>query len=536
LKPFDNRHCDLKLKPANKRLHENAGKCWNRANNEAKELGNQARLYPAFIECHISALRSYLEDIDSACRLVWLSDGNAITAEFIRSVVTQHIFGAIGARMGSIRGELQRYARITGEHNTAGQHHLVQMMNQLQEEFSARYEVEAIELEKSAHWKSAATSVFAVPSAHNSDVTGEVGMLETTKQDGLVGRGIAASKFTESTVNSWRAFHDRYMQLAREEQGRAELTTRGKCLRVMEQLLRASCSYSEHPEGWERGKPGQGPISLLQSQPYGVWNYDSDGISENFRERVRLCVADAGHTLADYPAGTNAEDFWLHRLYHDLLENNSDQLFAASDEGGMILSVCVASATFCSRLEKKALETLTSFPERDAERRNARGPAGFDQSENLRKAISKKNARIEQLERILSQPEANLASLSARNLIEEKQHLAMAVEELRQELSLSEARMTKVVETAVPAPSQRLTLHKRLAGTVSSVAAARRMESYLESKGIGQTEFAVQVGTTDRTLRTFRKTGRVRRDIFEAIAKAMGTTKEALLNLESKSR
>jgi hypothetical protein len=73
---------------------------------------------------------------------------------------------------------------------------------------------------------------------------------------------------------------------------------------------------------------------------------------------------------------------------------------------------------------------------------------------------------------------------------------------------------------------------KRLQSTVTSPIAARRMEAYMESTGIGQTEFAVQVGTTDRTLRTFRQTGKVRRGIFDAIAKAMGTTREALLKPE----
>jgi hypothetical protein len=55
------------------------------------------------------------------------------------------------------------------------------------------------------------------------------------------------------------------------------------------------------------------------------------------------------------------------------------------------------------------------------------------------------------------------------------------------------------------------------------------MEGYIKSTGIGQTEFANLARTTDRTLRAFRKTGKVRRDIFAAIAEAMGTTKEALL-------
>lgn len=73
---------------------------------------------------------------------------------------------------------------------------------------------------------------------------------------------------------------------------------------------------------------------------------------------------------------------------------------------------------------------------------------------------------------------------------------------------------------------------KRLPATIESPMAARRMEAYMESKGIHQSEFGVQLGTTERTLRKFRQTGKVRRDIFDAIAKAMGTTREALLKPE----
>jgi DNA-binding Xre family transcriptional regulator len=117
----------------------------------------------------------------------------------------------------------------------------------------------------------------------------------------------------------------------------------------------------------------------------------------------------------------------------------------------MILSVCVASATFCARLERRALQEST--------------PPGMPEGHNTR------------------QPEPEYPS-------------------------------------------------RRLRATVSSPIAATRMENYLKSKGMGQTDFAATVGTTDRTLRSFRKTGRVRRDILDSIAKHMGTTKEALLRLE----
>ncbi len=81
--------------------------------------------------------------------------------------------------------------------------------------------------------------------------------------------------------------------------------------------------------------------------------------------------------------------------------------------------------------------------------------------------------------------------------------------------------------------SPRLTPPKRLTSMISSPTAARRLEAYLESKPLMDlTDFAIQSHTSDRTLRSFRKTGRVRRDIFEDIARAMGTTPEELLKPE----
>jgi hypothetical protein len=154
--------------------------------------------------------------------------------------------------------------------------------------------------------------------------------------------------------HSWKDFHERFMQLAHEEQGRTDVITNGKTVQMVDKVLRAYYNYKEHPEGWEKGKPEQGRMRLLKTPPHGVWDY-GDGISENFLERVRLCVAEAGRALPDYPKGADSEDFWLHRLYFDLLKNNSDLLFCDSSEVGMVLSLCVASATFCSRLERLAL-------------------------------------------------------------------------------------------------------------------------------------------------------------------------------------
>lgn len=92
---------------------------------------------------------------------------------------------------------------------------------------------------------------------------------------------------------------------------------------------------------------------------------------------------------------------------------------------------------------------------------------------------------------------------------------------------------TEMVDADVPgvigATVPRRTGPERMQSTIECPAAARKLEAYLKSKGLGLTEFATMAGTTDRTLRKFRKTGKVRRSIFVGIATAMGTTKEALL-------
>jgi len=69
----------------------------------------------------------------------------------------------------------------------------------------------------------------------------------------------------------------------------------------------------------------------------------------------------------------------------------------------------------------------------------------------------------------------------------------------------------------------------RLSPMVTAPQAARKLEKYLSDKGVSQTDFAGHAQTTDRTLRNFRSTGKVRKDIFENIAKAMQTTKDDLM-------
>lgn len=234
-----------------------------------------------------------------------------------------------------------------------------------------------------------------------------------------------------SIADRWQGFRENFQALAEEER-RAGAAQKDR-------FLRAHCSYGKHPEVFhEYGRPEYGPYCLLQVPECGLW-FLSDGLNENFRARFDALATRAALELAPEPSAEPL-DFWLHNLWLDLRSNRSRELFAASDEGGVVLRVCEASATFCCRLEKKALETPGAHPQQ--------------------------------------KPKQN----------------------------------------------------ERLKSTVTSPSAARQMEAYLESKAIGLTDFASRVGTTDRTLRAFRRNGKVRRDIFEAIAKQMGITKEALLN------
>lgn len=142
----------------------------------------------------------------------------------------------------------------------------------------------------------------------------------------------------EAQSNRWRDFRDEFEQLAREEEQQAAPEDR---------LLWAHITYNE------KGKPEQGRTCL--------WVLNG-GAGKNFQKRfqdvaVRAARALGAHTgiecdgiLLDWVRPT---DVWLDLLFYELRKNNT-QLCAESTEGRMILSVCVASARFCSQLETEA--------------------------------------------------------------------------------------------------------------------------------------------------------------------------------------
>jgi hypothetical protein len=109
------------------------------------------------------------------------------------------------------------------------------------------------------------------------------------------------------------------------------------------------------------GKPKKRPPGVIRAPENGLWTL-SGGLSVDLQERFRTLAAHAGLALGTRKDG-DPEGVWLHELYSFLRETypgfltpkivNRSSSLRNVDE---IHCVCEASATFCSRLEKQALQ------------------------------------------------------------------------------------------------------------------------------------------------------------------------------------
>jgi hypothetical protein len=151
-------------------------------------------------------------------------------------------------------------------------------------------------------------------------------------------------------AHTWNQFHAKFSGLASEEAKIVRET-------MKDAYLRAYCTYERGAEILhDRANPERGRYCLLQMPECGIWHI-SDGPGENFQERFRTLATRAGLALG-CPEGIAPEDFWLHSLFESMIENRSKLLHCAKrGEGGVILRVCEASATFSARLERNALVT-----------------------------------------------------------------------------------------------------------------------------------------------------------------------------------
>jgi hypothetical protein len=70
---------------------------------------------------------------------------------------------------------------------------------------------------------------------------------------------------------------------------------------------------------------------------------------------------------------------------------------------------------------------------------------------------------------------------------------------------------------------------KRMSRSLGTPAAVKVVTEYLEHRSLTDTHFGNEFNSTDRTVRNFRKTGKMRRSTFEEMARCMGLTVEELL-------
>jgi hypothetical protein len=153
VKPFDEELYALKLQDALvPRMHRDSQERRHKVLAHQREIGQGlAGALSKLVDSDISLIRDYIPEVDRACRETWLSDGNLVTADFVRNLLVHRVFGFIAVREGNCRGNLERFARrcgIGGTHLTPALDHLVRNTNKLKREVSTRYEIEAIELSK----------------------------------------------------------------------------------------------------------------------------------------------------------------------------------------------------------------------------------------------------------------------------------------------------------------------------------------------------------------------------------------------------
>lgn len=82
---------------------------------------------------------------------------------------------------------------------------------------------------------------------------------------------------------------------------------------------------------------------------------------------------------------------------------------------------------------------------------------------------------------------------------------------------------------AVSALSRPRNTPKRLPRSIGTPEAVNAAVEYMQSKGLTETQFGNQFQSTDRTVRSFRRTGKLRRSAFKAMAESMDLTIEELL-------
>jgi hypothetical protein len=175
----------------------------------------------------------------------------------------------------------------------------------------------------------------------------------------------------------WQDFHDGFVKLAEIQQQITRATRKG--------FLQADCNFAD-PEFVPIPKGPWCEVPTLEAAILEL----REGPDEHLKAQLELLATRAGKSLG-CPVGMSPVKFWLWNLFLHLRKMKSKHLYAPillvqigdnpqSDflkplagltfyrEGGTITNVCVASAIFCSWLEKKVLETSASVQKQLHER------------------------------------------------------------------------------------------------------------------------------------------------------------------------
>jgi hypothetical protein len=252
------------------------------------------------VDGQLALLGEWLEGVDRICREVWQTQGEAITPEFVREILVPEAMTLIGAREGTIKYVVAAAAQRTHFEDPHGaQRRLAMAVGKLKADVNNHYEIEARELE----YRSALTEGYRA--RHRLQHHSQSIYAKSRRQSwvGVNGKSFITDSCSSQTRRS--GLNERRQKI-------------GCCTPTA--ITRNIRRYGEKRESLGRA------FSVCSRAPEtGLWML-SDGVSENFLERVRTLAARAGVTLGS-PRDTDPEDFWLHRRYLDSLGNNGDQLF-----------------------------------------------------------------------------------------------------------------------------------------------------------------------------------------------------------------
>jgi hypothetical protein len=418
-------------------------------------------------------LREWLRRVDRIAREVWQTQGEPITPEFVRDILVPEALTLIGARESAIKGMLTRTRR---EGPYPAQHHLALEIRKLKTEVANRYEIEAREFE----YKTA-----------------------RAERDGAKS------------------------QLDWKSQKRSRVSIPPPVQPVNTSLTVLTAVRAEGGEKKQEKKQStQLPANLRHAgDPVDGNPFPADDVRHKIWQKATLNAEEEvcrvnSEFLKRSPTGQQGFVEWLRQGK----VASAAQYFAAST-----LALCVAKFDIWAKRGIQIVWSENAVQAYDQWLFNfAQGWLDAQEESGHLPYSALLDFRSRLIERV------EYWKAEARRYLSEQRkevdRLRTGEEQAESFRAQNNAKSTQGVEAKSrnsAATTEKSV--KRLSAMANSPIAAKKMEVYLDAKSIGLTDFAASVGTTDRTLRSFRKTGKVRRDIFESIAKQMGTTKEDLL-------